>query len=85
MLSVGFCNDPLSGITADKVRVDKADVSVKQSLCAAAVLVHRMIEFIINKRTDIFLPQPCAVKQYAIDLPYSRTELVLLVPKYQET
>ena len=78
-LILGIRYDPCFMIPADKIGIDQTDIATEETLGSLTSLVHRMIENIINKRTDIFLPQPCAIKQDAIDLLRSCSNLMLLV------
>ena len=43
-----------------------------------------MIKHLVNQRGNIFLPQPCTVKQYSVYLPGARSDLVLLMLENQK-
>ena len=55
-LILGIGNDPSFIIPADKVRVDKSNISFKQTLGSFATFIHGMIENILNQRIDVFFP-----------------------------
>ena len=60
---------PRIGVPANEVGIDQANITVKQPLCTLAALVHGMVKHLINQGADILLPQPCTVKQDAVNLP----------------
>ena len=54
-------------------------------MSTAAAFVHGVVEQILYQKMDIFLPQPCSVKQDAVELFCSCADLVLLMPEDQKT
>ena len=48
-------------------------------ICGTGALVHWVVEDIFNEQVNIFLPQPCTVKQNTVYLPRSRANLMFLV------